>query len=698
MSSYKVGDVVVFIDGTGRYPADSYIVGVVREAAEADAEDGEVPVLEVEACARGTLPPKTGILRKDLDCSMTLAKLEEEGNEEGEGGLSASDKAEMARKRAELERDIVSSQKSLDRIEAALRAAKTAAERAKLQAERDEYEDYINMAEEELDAMDELVADGAGGAFAFARAPARTVTVPVSEVLCALPPKSIRPPLEELATLPPGTQARLSTEGANAIAAGRRSTRGASTPGVYFQLPDVIEAESEGSHRASGSPMPVNPSAGPGAKPKTVTVTAPIKAPSSSAGATPQATPQSPARDDKAAYEATIADLRARLARALEANPKEAELQLLREELAAKQEEIRKLRATASSAPRRDSASRWREAAAGVSPQPSDAGSAQVVVDELEAQLRAAHARIRELERASMPAATEGEGEGEGGAEGETKAPAGPAATTADAERARQLQERLAAVEKELQQQRKASAATQEKFNRSLNAEQEARAQLAEKQKELDAMWKKLGEVEARLKEEGERTRQLEAQRSEEVSVASPAASLYRAAQAPGNTFSTQDTRRNNRVVAGSTASFASPPGSPSPAHGITLGGGGRPPGESLALEPSSVSPKPGPSGQPIDQMTPLELKHEVMRLRQEVETHQSNELRLSMEIQTTREKLKEEKMRRRESRQIRAQMLSRLQTAVEDVMVRQNEAMSEVPDVLSRSRQASSVISGSRK
>ncbi|CAD2213883.1 hypothetical protein ADEAN_000132600 [Angomonas deanei] len=69
----------------------------------------------------------------------------------------------------------------------------------------------------------------------------------------------------------------------------------------------------------------------------------------------------------------------------------------------------------------------------------------------------------------------------------------------------------------------------------------------------------------------------------------------------------------------------------------------------------------------PVEQMSPIELRHEVRVLRQEVEQYQSSMLRLTTELENLKQKQKEERQRRQEARAARLQMLSRLQDAVEE-------------------------------
>lgn len=115
---------------------------------------------------------------------------------------------------------------------------------------------------------------------------------------------------------------------------------------------------------------------------------------------------------------------------------------------------------------------------------------------------------------------------------------------------------------------------------------------------------------------------------------------------------------------------------------------------------PSASPYSRGPSilqTRPVEQLSTIELRHEVHRLREEVERHQSGELRMTMELQTLREKHKAERKRRRDARVARMQMVARIQGNIADVIEKSTNELEEIPPLLERSREEADALTRKR-
>ncbi|KAG5497590.1 hypothetical protein JKF63_03855 [Porcisia hertigi] len=118
---------------------------------------------------------------------------------------------------------------------------------------------------------------------------------------------------------------------------------------------------------------------------------------------------------------------------------------------------------------------------------------------------------------------------------------------------------------------------------------------------------------------------------------------------------------------------------------------------EYLPFSPYSVSASLLHS-RPVEQLSMIELRHEVHHLREEVERHQSVELRFAMELQTLREKQKAEGKRRRDARSARFQMLTRMQCEITDFIEQSMKGLEEIPTLLERSRVEADALTARRQ
>lgn len=257
----------------------------------------------------------------------------------------------------------------------------------------------------------------------------------------------------------------------------------------------------------------------------------------------------------------------------------------------------------------------------------------------------------------------------------------------------RALQDRVAELEKELEVQQRVFAETNEQLNVALNGQAEAQLRADQLEKEVEAMWGKLEDAEARLHDEiqsGDRRVSLAQQQQQQQ-------------QHPQDPYQPPQQQSRNEVsfsmptVVTTDGKAPSPPPSSMPrmtTNVMTADGRSLPSPSrrdsylSTAMQRrESRAPAPTISLQPVEQMTPIELRHEVRVLRQEVERHQSIELRLTNELQLVREKQREERRRRQDAREARLQMLTRLQDAVQEAMVKPNEEMGQVQVLLESTR-----------
>ncbi|KAG5495842.1 hypothetical protein JIQ42_02712 [Leishmania sp. Namibia] len=132
-----------------------------------------------------------------------------------------------------------------------------------------------------------------------------------------------------------------------------------------------------------------------------------------------------------------------------------------------------------------------------------------------------------------------------------------------------------------------------------------------------------------------------------------------------------------------------------------TFGSGAVAAAAASAVERSVSRYSRGPSAlqsRPVEQLSTIELRHEVHRLREEVERYQSGELRMTMELQTLREKQKAERKRRRDARAARMQMLTRMQRNIADVIGQSTKELEAIPALLERSRAEAEALMTKRR
>ncbi|KAG5472018.1 hypothetical protein CUR178_02684 [Leishmania enriettii] len=132
-----------------------------------------------------------------------------------------------------------------------------------------------------------------------------------------------------------------------------------------------------------------------------------------------------------------------------------------------------------------------------------------------------------------------------------------------------------------------------------------------------------------------------------------------------------------------------------------TFGSGAVTAAAASAVERSVSRYSRGPSAlqsRPVEQLSTIELRHEVHRLREEVERYQSGELRMTMELQTLREKQKAERKRRRDARAARMQMLTRMQRNIADVIGQSTKELEAIPALLERSRAEAEALMNKRR
>ncbi|KPI85755.1 hypothetical protein ABL78_5173 [Leptomonas seymouri] len=728
-----------------------------------------------------------------------------------------------------------------------------------LRRERTDQLEYIQMAEEEVAALDELIAEAK--ALALSQSiPLSTVpgtasasheglqvsetvvpalTVPASWVVCVFAAADA-PDMDACATKSKGTPVTFSLPASHKLVAVVRTTptttvaaittraTASDTPksGVNAQRPDDSETrrgmrddERRCSTQSALPPTTVS------SRRSSVVVVVPPQPPSPRApapsmkndAAVPRPSEHLKAEPEgTSSREAELAEkarlLEARLAAALQQNPKEAELQLLRDEVNAKRMELQRVTeerdrlllerrektrwrnygspmrrkiAVNSSDDRNnsegdgDSSPLQQPGSGRYSRQPSTPRDMvdRSIVDELEEQLTEAHQRILELQNEASqrrrrrsvsagepnaadttfpsPAAPPAEGET---AEVPSKAvAAGPVAARLPARTVAQevydeLESRLQSVSTELETQRQGMQKLEEQLNSALHRRAEAESVVSAQKRELEEVWERLEVAEARAEEQRLLTEQrlLMAQAQQQNSSAqlqAPAASVAAQLASAERTLSfsphgtapvppglprlwmpsattdslsdashffvapsTGDTEAKSQlnddvvtVATGATGaaygsisrrSLEAPMGSTSVEALPTFGTG-------APMQPNSVvhggSYSRGVSAslqsRPVEQLSTIELRHEVHRLREEVERHQSGELRLSMELQTLREKQKAERKRRRDARLARTQMLLRMKDTITEVIERSNQELEAIPALLERGKEEAEAL-----
>ncbi|CCW65582.1 unnamed protein product [Phytomonas sp. EM1] len=91
--------------------------------------------------------------------------------------------------------------------------------------------------------------------------------------------------------------------------------------------------------------------------------------------------------------------------------------------------------------------------------------------------------------------------------------------------------------------------------------------------------------------------------------------------------------------------------------------------------------------------MSGVELRREVLRLRREVEALQSSEVRLTMELESSRERQAEERAQRQRARHARLQMLQRLQEVVKQRLLPPGDVADTPLTILERSKKEMELV-----
>ncbi|KPA78922.1 hypothetical protein ABB37_05986 [Leptomonas pyrrhocoris] len=482
-----------------------------------------------------------------------------------------------------------------------------------LRKERTDQLEYMQMAEEEIAALDALIAEGNALALQqSASLPAAlekttsfhddlqssqtivpALTVPLSWFVCVFAP-SDAPDMEACAAKPRGTAVAFSLPASHQLVAVVRaattpaapatttttaaSTGGRRSSGPGAQRPSGSEASREvprdadrnsghngvprttaSSRHSSGIVVSPRPSAPRGPSPAVHDAAAPAASHLSNSFNGEQAGPVS----REAELEEKVRRLEGRLAAALQQNPKEAEVQLLRDEVAAKRADLQRVteerdrllleRRERSMWGSYGSAAR-RKAVGGAADVNEDSGSVREasplrqpgsgrysrqksspremvdrsIVEELEEQLTAAHQRISELqiEASQSRARPSGSVEvsntaesapppltpllaGREASEASLKAVAAPPpARTVAKELYDALEARLQSVSAELETQRQGTRQLEEQLNSALHRRTEAEAKVDAQKRELEEVWEKLEAAEARAEEQSLLTEQ----------------------------------------------------------------------------------------------------------------------------------------------------------------------------------------------
>lgn len=745
-----------------------------------------------------------------------------------------------------------------------------------LRNERQDQLEYIQMAEEEISVLDALITEANALAKSQPASPHKAqdtagnflndnlqssqtilpaLTVPMSWIVCVFS-TSDAPDMEACAAKPRGTVVAFSLPASHKLvttvcATARSSGSSGGSPrgsGLNAQKPPTAETrrptkdeEEEKSRcwdepsalppttrsprRTSGlmvSPRPSSLSSssrGLGATAREAGVG------SSQADAPAVASPPSPLTSHEAELEEKVRLLEARLSAALQQNPKEAELQLLRDEVDAKRVELQRVTDERDRLlQERREKSMWcygsamRRTAAGTtatngdqsitSGQDRSGGPVSLssppqrsnselyarqlssprdmvdrsIVDELEEQLTAAHQRISELQievsqmckppsvpiaipdavESASPAPSSAPVAGEA-SEASSKAASlaaapspSPPTRTVTQEAYEELESRLQSVTAELEAQRRNTQKLEEQLNGALHRSTEAEGVVAAQKRELEEVWEKLEAVEAWAEEHDLLTEQrllmAQAQQSASAKQQQPGQSRNAAASSVSSTGTlhvspqplgplspsvlprppAQSTASNSQHETSTgylipfigDAETKSQPNddATTAATGTGFGNASRVSldaatrttsaeafptfGAATLMSPESVfhsSPySRGTSvalqSRPVEQLSTIELRHEVHRLREELERHQSVELRLTMDLQTIREKQKAEHKRRRDARVARMQMLTRMQDSIAEVIEKSNRELEAIPALLERGKAEAEALMAKRR
>eukprot|EP00796_Vickermania_ingenoplastis_P008907 gene8907-6243_t len=253
-----------------------------------------------------------------------------------------------------------------------------------------------------------------------------------------------------------------------------------------------------------------------------------------------------------------------------------------------------------------------------------------------------------------------------------------PSATTAELQQAlRQLQE---------EKQQRLSA--EQKLNRVLHSEQEAKEALQNTRKELDMLWKKLEEstetiqdLEGRLRTHTKATAVLS--QGHPTPPSYPRAS-HVAVLSPTQSLATSPIAHSDRVGGATIPGPKAPPASmdtsfaSTPATSLTGGGLPAPP------PPPPSTPSPATTA-PIERMNLMELRHAVRQLRQQLERAESIHLRQDMELQAARRIMADEKRRMRSLRSVRLQVLEKMSATVQTTLTQQQNDADATSELLKK-------------
>ncbi|CCW71588.1 unnamed protein product [Phytomonas sp. Hart1] len=247
------------------------------------------------------------------------------------------------------------------------------------------------------------------------------------------------------------------------------------------------------------------------------------------------------------------------------------------------------------------------------------------------------------------------------------------------------LQAQVKALQQHVEAHQRTTRGLEERLNRALHDHREAQRQILRHQKEQTTLWARLGEAEGKLlarAEAGECAGRGPSPRrvvgllleeeedgphpptsgglEEEESTVSVGVS-----EVGGSLLSSFSFRPRLEAPAGRSANLGTDSPESSFLRVMTTGGG--------SWEGPS---RRHPLGKPLEGMSAMELRREVLRLRREVEALQSCEARLKMELESGRERQMEERLQRQRARNARLQVLQRLGDVVKQKLLENDRSV----------------------
>lgn len=581
-------------------------------------------------------------------------------------------------------------------------AAAITEEELQLRKELKDQREYMEMAEEELRALDELLAaiqattplhpeTGKSDGTATSAA-ALPLVIPRDQVLCVLP-KSEAPPMKSCAALEKGTAVSLSSKAIRIIISASEARMTASVPVVpQLRLDDVRQLSNIGSAAATS--------------------------------AVPQETVLSK----------QPASLTAQSASGMDRSPRAVELQLLRNELAAKSEELQRVEEERDKLlfERRGKntpfASAVRRSFSESLPRPigKDEGKTATVVqmstpremvdrsivEELEEQLSTAHRCVKELQAElsairrpspASPSPPPAEAPRESSEVASTSPTTESTATSpAPIDAATiELQQRLDAAVSALETQNSRVRHLEQQLNDAMHRQREAEHAAGAQRKEVAELWARLESTEAQLEKlqhHGPRRVTVpNAQQLQEQQPETPAhnISLVLDTESP-NAAAMQsperDTVSQQEDVIATTASasrLTSEFPTPAAAHFPSFGVAPSVSNASGQFVMGNFSQTSVPLyGRPIDQLTLIELRYEVHRLREDVERYQSTELRLSIELQAVKERQLAIRRRAKETREANSQAVNRMMNNAKSIINNTDSELQSLASLLRKSKE----------